>query len=466
LDVRPQIAVFGGNFDPPGLHHREAVEQLIKEFDRVIVVPSGPRPDKTTIIDVESVFRASLADIAFRDLPKVEVDLFDLEQAVYSTPEDLDQRYGSMGDVFHVVGSDLTDGGSSGTATIQKRWPLGADLWHTLKFAVIARSDYKGTPDDLPPQNKLVHVPSPRNSSSAIIREKIYHREPYDQLVTPYVKDYIERYGLYRGRIPSKATKWKPGQCRILVFADMRNTKARSLAEKLQGLSHPENPDCVVAIGGDGTMIRAIRQHWRLRVPFFGINAGHLGFLLNDTAGLPDSLFPPEEAFIRQLPMLYVTMTTADGGHRDALAFNDAWVERSTSQSAWLQVSVNGRVRMEKMVCDGALVSTPAGSTAYARSMGVAPLLADTPGWLLVGSNVMNPPNWKSALLPNDAFVEIVSTGGDKRPLCAYVDGQQMGKVTSMRARVSRIATVELAYSSLYDMADKIGEIQFPPSAP
>lgn len=463
--MRPQIAVFGGSFDPPGLHHREAVEQLIKEFDRVIVVPCGPRMDKAAAADAEPVFRAALADIAFRDLPKVEVDLFDLEQAVYTATEELDQRYSSLGDVYHVVGSDLTDGGSTGASAIQKGWKMGDELWHNLKFAVIARSDYHGTPDDLPPQHKIVHVPSPRTSSSAIIREKIFKREPYGHLVPTDVMDYIERYGLYRGRIPSKATKWTPTQSRVLVFADQRNLKARALADKLRDMQHPEKPECVVAIGGDGTMIRAIRQHWRLRVPFFGINAGHLGFLLNDAAALPESLFPPGEAFVRQLPMLYVTMTTADGGHREALAFNDAWVERSTSQSAWLQVGVNGRVRMEKMVCDGALVSTPAGSTAYARSMGVAPLLADTPGWLLVGSNVMQPAGWKSALLPNDAFVEIVSIGGEKRPLEAYVDGQSVGKVTSMRARVSRIATVELAYCSLYDMAEKIAEIQFPPTA-
>ena len=94
--------------------------------------------------------------------------------------------------------------------------------------------------------------------------------------------------------------------------------------------------------------------------------------------------------------------------------------------------------------------------------MGVAPLLADTPAWLLVGSNVMIPAGWKSALLPTDAFVELVSIGGDKRPLEAFVDGQSMGLVTSMRARMSRIATVELAYCSLRDMAEKIADIQFP----
>ncbi len=131
---------------------------------------------------------------------------------------------------------------------------------------------------------------------------EIYKREPYGHLVPPYVKDYIERYGLYRGRIPSKATKWTPGQSRILIFADQRNLKARALADKLHASACVENPDCVVAIGGDGTMIRAIRQHWRLRVPFFGINAGHLGFLLNDTAGLPEALFPPDEASSASCP--------------------------------------------------------------------------------------------------------------------------------------------------------------------
>ena len=73
-----RIAVFGGSFNPPGLHHRLVAEALVGHFDRIIVVPCGPRPDKLTTNDVETVYRAALADIAFRDLPRVEVDLFDL----------------------------------------------------------------------------------------------------------------------------------------------------------------------------------------------------------------------------------------------------------------------------------------------------------------------------------------------------------------------------------------------------
>jgi nicotinate (nicotinamide) nucleotide adenylyltransferase len=460
--MRPQIAIFGGSFNPPGIHHRQVVEELVHHFDRVIVVPCGPRPDKQTTNDVDSIYRAALADIAFKDLSKVEVDLFDLEQSVFTTTDQLDQRYSNLGDIYQVVGSDLVEGGKDGNSQIQKNWERGQEMWDNLKFAVVSRGDFKGTREDLPPQSKLITLAHPSTISSTAIRERIFKREPYAHLVTPNVKSYIERYGLYRGRIPSKATHFPLGHSRVLLYWDQRNPKARACAEQLKDFNHPENPECIIAIGGDGTMIRAIRQHWRLRVPFFGINTGHLGFLLNDTSELPETLFPPGDTFVRQLPMLYVSATTSNGTHKEGLAFNDAWVERATSQSAWIQVSVNGKIRMEKMVSDGALISTAAGSTAYARSMGVSPLLADTPGWLIVGSNVMSPAGWKSALLPNDAFVELVSIGGEKRPLEAFVDGQSIGIVTSLRARMSRIATVELAFCSLHDLAEKIAEIQFP----
>jgi len=136
-------------------------------------------------------------------------------------------------------------------------------------------------------------------------------------------------------------------------------------------------------------------------------------------------------------------------------------VERSTSQSAWMEVSVNGVPQLSKLVADGALVSTAAGSTAYARSMGASPLLADTPAWLLVGSNVMEPSHWKSALLSNDSDVEIINLEPQSRPVSACVDGIAQGPVRSIKARLSRAATVELAFLATHDMAEKIAAIQF-----
>jgi NAD kinase len=165
---------------------------------------------------------------------------------------------------------------------------------------------------------------------------------------------------------------------------------------------------------------------------------------------------------LHQLPMLYVEMDGTDGVIRDALAFNDAWIERATSQSLSMQVKVNDTVRLPKLVGDGLLACTAAGSTAYARSMGASPLLVDTPGWLLVGSNIMNPPHWKSALLAMDTRAEFTVENSAKRPANAFVGGQAYGEVSRMRVRMSRIATAELAFRAQRDMAEKIAAVQFP----
>jgi NAD kinase len=249
---------------------------------------------------------------------------------------------------------------------------------------------------------------------------------------------------------------------RVLLSYDERNPKARGWAQQFRRYERPDDPNCVLVIGGDGSMLRAIQNHWRLRVPFFGVNAGHMGFLLNNADEVLNGKFPPPEVTARQMPLLYVEMQLKDGSWRDGLTFNDAWVERSTGQTAWVEVKVDGRVRLAKLVCDGVLLSTAAGSTAYARSMGATPLLADTPAWLMVGSNVMQPINWKSALLSLESAVEIRNLDPAKRPLNGYLYGVLVGEVLAMRARVSRIAAAELAFVPHHDITEKIAQIQFP----
>jgi NAD kinase len=182
---------------------------------------------------------------------------------------------------------------------------------------------------------------------------------------------------------------------------------------------------------------------------------------MNHSSKVFASEFPPEDVIFRQLPMLYVELERADGTRFSTYGFNDAWVERSTSQSAWIEVSVNGVRRLPKLVSDGALVATAAGSTAYARSMGASPLLADTPAWLLVGSNVMEPIDWKSALLSVDTCIELLNLDPQHRPLRAYVDGQDQGEIVSLKASISKAAAAELVFNADHDMAEKIAAIQF-----
>ena len=454
-----RIAIFGGSFNPPGLHHRAIADVLAREFDEVRVIPCGPRPDKAITGIIPAIYRAALADLAFGGMPKVVVDLFDLEQATFTRNWELQERFAPMGEIWHVVGTDLIVGGARGASPIQTSWAKGAELWQNAHFAVLQRPGHDINANDLPPHSKLIPLDVP--GSSTEIRDRLGRGDDIDDLVAARVRDYIERYGLYRAPIPGTHAHGSLHDASFLLQADAANPKARAWAEDIgQGVSEDE-ARFIAVLGGDGAMLRSIREHWRKRLPFFGINAGHLGFLMNAPEQVFGCPFPPSDVILRQLPMLYLEFESADGKVQTAYGFNDAWLERSTSQSAWLEVSVNGVQRIPKLVSDGALVATAAGSTAYARSMGASPLLADTPAWLLVGSNVMEPAHWRSALMSTDSTVEIRNLSPTHRPVEAFVDGHSMGEVVAFRARISRAAAAELAFCASHDMADKIAAIQF-----
>jgi len=457
--MAPRIALFGGSFNPPGLHHRRIAQALHQHFDLVLVVPCGPRGDKNTTNILPPVYRAALADMAFEGLPKVEVDLFDLEQDRFTRSHELDRRYAPRGEVWHVVGVDLTKGGARGEAEIQRFWEHGERLWNTARFVVLSRPGHAFDPADLPPHHELLELDIPGSSSA--IRELLARGDSVEGLVAPRPLAYIQRYGLFRAPNPSSWARGTLAHASYRLQADMDNPKVAAWAHHFSPATAGDDAQFIATLGGDGTMLRCIREHWRERLPFFGVNAGHLGFLMNGAQAVFATEFPPLDVIFRQLPMLYLEFDDEHGRCQTAYGFNDAWVERVTSQSAWLKVSVNGVIRLPKLVADGALVATAAGSTAYARSMGASPLLADTPAWLLVGSNVMEPVDWKSALLSTDTVVEITCLDPANRPIRAYVDGLDQGIVHTLRARISRAAAAELVFNAHHDMAEKIATIQF-----
>jgi nicotinate (nicotinamide) nucleotide adenylyltransferase len=455
-----RIAVFGGSFNPPGIHHRLIAEVLAERFDEVVVVPCGPRPDKDTTNDTDPLHRAAMTDIAFRDIPNVRVDLFDLEQQTFTRTHQLDEIYRAEGEVWHVVGTDLVLGGGSGKSRIHEAWDDADRLWQELQFAVVTRADFPIVDEDLPPHHEIFEIKV--EGASSTVRERLFKRQSYKHLVQPAVARYISRYGLYRGRLPNRATLDSLDEPRLWIVRDEWSEAAEQVSETYSKWEVEEDPNAILVVGGDGTMLRAIRQHWRLRLPFIGVNAGHLGFLLNDRATMNE--FPPAEVIRRQCRLLYVEFELEDGTVTNSLAFNDAWVERATSQTAWLEVTVDGKVRMERMVGDGILACTAQGSTAYARAMGAAPLLADTEAWMIVGSNVLYPEGWKSGLLSQGTTVSLRCLDCGKRPINGFVDGVSFGRVRALHARISRIAAAELTFLPEHDMAEKIAQIQFPPS--
>ena len=292
---------------------------------------------------------------------------------------------------------------------------------------------------------------------AAAIRGRVYHQEDVREWVPDEVLRYIDRHALYRGTRPLKDTAYRVGRPRFRLFHDPENPDSRRLARDLPAFES-DDPEMIVVLGGDGTMLRAIRQHWRERLPFYGLNTGHLGFLLNDR----QIRFWERDLSLYQLPLLHAEAETVDGQTRTGLAFNEVWVERVSGQTAWIRLSVNGRVRIEKLAGDGVLVSTAAGSTSYARAMGATPLPFPTPVLTIAGSNVLSPMGWRPAVLPLTSEIEMTTLDPVKRPLQGYMDGVPFGQVSSVRVRVSRTAAVELAFQPEHDPVAKLAKLQFP----
>lgn len=189
--------------------------------------------------------------------------------------------------------------------------------------------------------------------------------------------------------------------------------------------------ETIVALGGDGFMLQTLHETQELDVPVYGMNRGTIGFLMNAYSAddLPARLANAEEAVINPLVM---QATHIDGSRAMALAINEVSLLRAGPQAAKLRITVDGRQRMEELVCDGALVATPAGSTAYNYSAHgpILPIGADVLALTPVAA--FRPRRWRGALLPKRATVRFDVLEADKRPVMADADGKSHRNVATV----------------------------------
>ncbi|MEZ5733781.1 MAG: NAD kinase [Paracoccaceae bacterium] len=192
--------------------------------------------------------------------------------------------------------------------------------------------------------------------------------------------------------------------------------------------------EVIVALGGDGFMLQTLHATEELDVPVYGMNCGTIGFLMNEFGeeGLRERLALAVEEVINPLRMSAVG---TDGAEHSALAINEVSMLRAGPQAAKLRISVDGKVRMEELVCDGALVCTPAGSTAYNYSAHgpILPIGAEV--LALTAMAAFRPRRWRGALLPKSAKVLIEVLDPRKRPVMADADGRSASSVTRVEIR-------------------------------
>lgn len=246
-----------------------------------------------------------------------------------------------------------------------------------------------------------------------------------------------------------------PAQLRIAVVASDR-PEAIDAAEKLSrlyGAVSEEEADVVVALGGDGFMLEVLHRNLASRRPIYGMNRGSVGFLMNDYRedGLLDRISEAEQAVIHPLSM---TAIDADGVEHKALAINEVSLLRETRQTAKLRIIIDGRTRLDELICDGVMVATPAGSTAYNLSAHGPIVPIDARVLALTPISAFRPRRWRGALLSHRAKVTFEILEADKRPVSAVADNVEVRRVL----RVDVVEDRDISLAMLFDAGRSLDE--------
>ena len=235
---------------------------------------------------------------------------------------------------------------------------------------------------------------------------------------------------------------------------------ARLALEAAHGHCAPADAEVLVALGGDGFMLQTLHRHAQHALPVYGMKLGTVGFLMNQyrADGLRERLAQARHNVLRPLEMVAVT----EGGQTiTSLAYNEVSLLRQTRQTAHLRIAVNGQRKLDELVCDGMLVATPAGSTAYNYSAHgpILPLGSEVIAMTPIAA--FRPRRWRGALLRSDAEIGIDVRDALKRPVSATADSHEVRNGVEGRIRESRTHTVTLLFDPEHDLADRILNEQF-----
>jgi len=236
--------------------------------------------------------------------------------------------------------------------------------------------------------------------------------------------------------------------------------KARRELVRHYGQTPIEQADVIIVLGGDGTMLRALRDFMGLNKPFYGMNRGSIGFLMNEynVKNLNERIAQAHRQEIHPLRMI---AQAYDEGEVSALAINEVSLFRQSYQAAKIRIDVDDKTRMDELICDGIMVATAAGSTAYNLSAQgpilplMSPLLALTP------ISAFRPRRWRGALLPESVSVRFEILEPEKRPVNAAADNIEVKSVISVTIRPSKTVSACILSDPDHSWDERILREQF-----
>lgn len=250
-----------------------------------------------------------------------------------------------------------------------------------------------------------------------------------------------------------------------IAFAASDMDPAQESLRRLQdryGHVAEDEADIVVALGGDGFMLETLHRHMEAGIPIYGMHRGTVGFLMNEFSedGLIERLAEAREIVVHPLRMKAVDL---EGETHKALAINEVSLLRETRQAAKIRISIDGVIRLDELICDGVLVATPAGSTAYNLSAHgpVVPIGSDV--FPLTPISAFRPRRWRGALLPHQAKVHFEILEAKKRPVSAVADYYEVRDVATVDVEEDRSVDIRLLFDSAHDLAERIIKEQFQP---
>jgi len=224
----------------------------------------------------------------------------------------------------------------------------------------------------------------------------------------------------------------------------------------------PEDAEVIVALGGDGFILESLHRFMDLEVPLYGMNRGSVGFLMNtyNPEGVLERLNLAQSTNLHPLRM---TVWDMEDKKHQALAINEVALRRESRQAARVTILIDGVQRMAELICDGVMVATPAGSTAYNLSAH-GPIIPIGAGVLaLTPVSAFRPRRWRGALLPETATVEFKVIDPDFRPVNAVADSFEIHNVTRAIISEDRSVSLTLMFDPEHNLEERVLKEQFEP---